>query len=48
MQTIGKIDRDIYKCVTEDILTDEVVITEKQILHIKERHHNDYERFSES
>lgn len=43
---VGKIDRDIYKCVTEDIITDDVIITDKQVLHIKERHPNDYERFS--
>ena len=43
---VGKIDREIYKCVTEDIVTDEVVITENQIKHIKDRHPNDYERFS--
>lgn len=42
---IGKIDRNIYKCVTNDIQTDEVIITERQIGHIKERHPNDYERF---
>ncbi len=42
---IGKIDRDIYKCITEDILTDEVIITDERIGHIKERHPNDYERF---
>lgn len=46
VHTVGKIDRDIYKCITEDIVTDEVVITESQIQHIKERHPNDYERFS--
>lgn len=43
---IGKIDKDIYKCITEDIVTDEVIITDNQIQHIKERHPNDYERFS--
>ncbi len=42
---IGKINIDIYKCVTEDITTDEVIITEKQIQHIKERHPNDYEMY---
>ena len=42
---IGKIDVEKYKCVTSDIITDEVVITNKQIEHIKERHPNDYERF---
>lgn len=24
---VGRIDRNIYKCITEDIVTDEVVIT---------------------
>lgn len=44
--TVGKIDREIYKCITEDIRTDEVIITDNQIQHIKHRHPNDYERFS--
>lgn len=44
---IGKINRNIYKCISEDIRTDEVIITDNQIQHIKERHPNDYERFSE-
>lgn len=43
--SVGKIDIDIYKCVTEDIQTDEVIITDKQIEHIKDRHPNDYERY---
>ena len=42
---IGKIDKEIYKVVTPDICTDEVIITDRQIQHIKERHPNDYERF---
>ena len=45
MHFVGKIDIEKYRCVTEDIQTDEVIITEKQIEHIKERHPNDYERF---
>lgn len=45
VHTIGKIDKDIYKCVTEDIVTDEVIITDERIAHIQERHPNDYERF---
>ena len=45
--TVGHIDRDIYKCVTEDIQTDEVIITDERIAHIKERHPNDFERYSE-
>ncbi len=45
VHTIGKIDRDIYKCVTKDIVTDEVIITDERIAHIQERHPNDYERY---
>lgn len=45
VHTIGRIDKNIYKCVTEDIVTDEVIITDERIAHIKERHPNDYERF---
>ena len=46
MHSVGKINKDIYKCITEDIVTDEVIITDNHIQHIKERHPNDYERFS--
>lgn len=42
---IGKLDRNIYKCVTDDIVTEDVIITEKQIEHIRANHPNDYERF---
>ena len=34
---VGKIDREIYKCITEDIVTDEVIITEERIRHIIDR-----------
>ena len=47
MHLVGKINKDIYKCVTTDIATDEVIITDNQIQHIKDRHPNDYERFSQ-
>lgn len=46
VHSVGKIDKDLYKCITEDIVTDEVIITDNQIKHIQERHPNDYERFS--
>ena len=46
VHSIGKIDREIYKCITEDIRTDEVIITDNQIQHIKARHPEAYERFS--
>lgn len=46
MYLVGKIDIEIYKCITKDITTDEVIITDKQIDHIKNRHPNDYELFN--
>lgn len=45
MYFVGKIDRDIYSVVTPDIKTDEVVITEERIEHIKTHHPKDFERF---
>ena len=42
---VGRLDREIFKVVTEDIQTDEVIITEERISHIKVRHPNDYERY---
>ena len=47
MRVIGKLDIDIYRCIAKDIVSDEVVITDKQIQHIKQRHPNDYERYSQ-
>ena len=44
---IGKLDVETYSCVTEDIIKDDVIITDKQIEHIKERHPDDFERFSQ-
>ena len=45
MYRVGKIDREIYHCIAEDIVTDEVIITVVQIMHIRERHPNDMEFF---
>lgn len=45
MKIIGRLDIEIYKCITDNIVTDEVIITEERIQHIKERHPNDYELF---
>ena len=45
MYFIGKINREIYKCISDDIQTEDVIITEERIQHIKERHPNDYERY---
>ncbi len=45
MHTVGKIDKEIYKCITDDIISNEVIITDERVGHIKERHPNDYERY---
>ena len=42
---IGKIDKHMYQGVTSDIVTDEVIITDERIEHIKNHHPNDYERY---
>ena len=46
MQFVCKLDKNLYSVVTADIASDEVIITDKQIEHIKERHPNDFETFS--
>ena len=44
MYLVGKIDIEIYNCITKDITTDEVIITDERIQHIKEHHPNNYEK----
>lgn len=43
MHYIGKIDVEKYKCITNDIATDEVIITNERIQHIKDGHNGDFE-----
>ena len=45
MLRLCDLDIETYSCVSADIRTTEVVITEERIEHIKERHPGDYERF---
>lgn len=45
MHTVGHIDIEIYRCIAEDITTDEVIITSERVQHIKDRHPGDYERY---
>lgn len=45
VQFIGKLDREKFKAITDDITTGEVILTSKQVVHIKERHPNDYEEY---
>lgn len=46
MHEIWHIDVELYSCVTQDIQTSEVIITEDRIEHIKMRHPDDYESFT--
>lgn len=46
MHFVCKLDKNLYSVVTKDIASDEVIITDEQIKHIKERHPNDFESFS--
>lgn len=44
MQSVGKINKDIYKCITDYIVTDEVIITDNQMKHVLDRHPESYEK----
>jgi hypothetical protein len=43
---VGKLDIEKYKVVSKDICTDDVIITDERVRHIKDRHPDDYERFA--
>ena len=43
---ICKINRELYRVVEDDLVSDDVIITEQQILHIEEGHPGDYARLS--
>ena len=45
MKSVGTIDIDKFKLISTDIASDEVILTEKQIMHIKENHPGDYENY---
>lgn len=45
MYTVGVLNFEIYRCISENIITDEVIITDERIKHIMDRHPNDYERY---
>ncbi|MBR4152654.1 MAG: hypothetical protein IKT98_06800 [Selenomonadaceae bacterium] len=46
MHFVCKLNKDLYRVVTTDIASDEVIITEERIEHIKKRHPNDFETFA--
>ncbi len=47
MTVVGQINLEVFRCVSEDIITTEVIITDERIKHIKARHPNDYENYSQ-
>ena len=46
MYYISKLNPQIYRCITHDIVITDVIITEEQIRHIKERHLDDFDNYS--
>ena len=46
VKLVCKIDKSIYSCITKDIITDEVVITEKQVDH-SDRHESVFKKYGE-
>ena len=44
---IGRLDKDIYCCVTDNVMTKDVIITDERIRHIKEHHPGDYETYEQ-
>lgn len=43
---ITSLDKEKYRIISEDIITEEVIITDERIDHIKKRHPNDFELYS--
>ena len=46
MYYISRLNPKIYRCITEDIVTTDVIITDEQIRHIRERHPDDFDNYS--
>lgn len=46
MQYIGKIDKEKLGKYENEIITQEVILTDERIKHIKEHHPGDYEKYS--
>lgn len=42
MRTVGNINKEIFSCISNDIVTDEVVITDERLKHIEEHHPGDF------
>ena len=42
IHSLGTLDWDIYNCISSNHIADEVIITEEQMMHIRERHPEAY------
>ena len=47
MRFVGKLNKEIFRCISEDIRTDEVIITDERIQHVNERHPGEHEKIKE-
>ena len=45
VREVCKLNIEKYRCVSPNIATDEVIITDERVAHIQARHPEDYERF---
>lgn len=43
IHSLGKLNLEIYSCITTDFITEEVIITEEQLSHIREKHPEAYQ-----
>ena len=47
MHLIGKLDKEIYKCIEDTMITDDVIITDERVEHIINRRGQEfYEKYS--
>ena len=47
MHFVGKLNKEIFRCISKDIRTDEVIITEERIQHVNDRHPGEHEKIKE-
>lgn len=47
MSIICKIDKNIYCCVSKDIVSDNVILRPERIVHIQDHHPNDFQRYGQ-
>ena len=43
IHSLGTLDWGIYNCIADNHVTDEVIVTEEQLMHIRNRHPEAYQ-----